>query len=92
MHYFYVRISFVILFSAVLEKLLYGTLAFGALFTFTEPFSRLLGDVAGRFWGWDPKENGAARDSLEYDCVSSALAVDFSRVCDFWGDGLILML
>jgi ABC-type transport system involved in cytochrome c biogenesis permease subunit len=45
----------------VLEKLLYGTLAFGALFTFTGTlFGGFWADVAwGRFWGWDPKENGA---------------------------------
>jgi len=44
-----------------LEKILYGALAFGALFTFLGTiFGGFWADVAwGRFWGWDPKENGA---------------------------------
>ena len=48
-----------VLFS--LEKILYGSLAFGALFTFLGTiFGGFWADVAwGRFWGWDPKENGA---------------------------------
>jgi len=48
-----------VLFS--LEKILYGALAFGALFTFLGTiFGGFWADVAwGRFWGWDPKENGA---------------------------------
>lgn len=42
-------------------RLVYGTQAFGLLFTFT---GTILGGIWadqswGRFWGWDPKENGA---------------------------------
>lgn len=44
-----------------LRNLLYGTLGFGLLFTFV---GTVLGGIWadqswGRFWGWDPKENGA---------------------------------
>ena len=44
-----------------LYRAIYGTLAFGLLFTF---IGTVLGGVWadqswGRFWGWDPKENGA---------------------------------
>ncbi|MBN8217522.1 MAG: cytochrome c biogenesis protein CcsA [Spirochaetes bacterium] len=47
--------------AAQTAKLVYGTQAFGLLFTFT---GTILGGVWadqswGRFWGWDPKENGA---------------------------------
>ena len=42
-------------------KVIYGTLAFGFIFVFT---GTVLGGIWadqswGRFWGWDPKENGA---------------------------------
>ncbi len=49
------------IFRGALEKILYGSLAFGALFTFLGTiFGGFWADVAwGRFWGWDPKENGA---------------------------------
>lgn len=44
-----------------LSKLIYGTCAFALLFSFT---GTMLGGIWadqswGRFWGWDPKENGA---------------------------------
>jgi ABC-type transport system involved in cytochrome c biogenesis permease subunit len=44
-----------------LSRMVYGTLCFGILFSF---FGTVLGglwadDSWGRFWGWDPKENGA---------------------------------
>ncbi|HLQ43442.1 MAG TPA: cytochrome c biogenesis protein CcsA, partial [Planctomycetaceae bacterium] len=44
-----------------LARMVYGTLCFGILFSF---FGTVLGglwadDSWGRFWGWDPKENGA---------------------------------
>jgi ABC-type transport system involved in cytochrome c biogenesis permease subunit len=42
-------------------RTVYGTLAFGLIFSF---FGTMLGGIWadqswGRFWGWDPKENGA---------------------------------
>ncbi|MFT5122624.1 MAG: ABC-type transport system involved in cytochrome c biogenesis permease subunit [Kiritimatiellia bacterium] len=42
-------------------RAVYGTLAFGLIFSF---FGTMLGGIWadqswGRFWGWDPKENGA---------------------------------
>jgi len=48
-------------FSQVLVKLVYGITAFALLLSF---FGTVLGglwgdDSWGRFWGWDPKENGA---------------------------------
>jgi ABC-type transport system involved in cytochrome c biogenesis permease subunit len=44
-----------------LTRMIYGTLCFAILFSF---FGTVLGglwadDSWGRFWGWDPKENGA---------------------------------
>ncbi len=44
-----------------IERMLYGSLGFGLLFAF---FGTMLGGIWadqswGRFWGWDPKENGA---------------------------------
>ena len=44
-----------------ITKAIYGTLAFGFVFVFT---GTVLGGIWadqswGRFWGWDPKENGA---------------------------------
>ena len=44
-----------------LTRMIYGTLCFGILFSF---IGTVLGglwadDSWGRFWGWDPKENGA---------------------------------
>ncbi|HLP42769.1 MAG TPA: cytochrome c biogenesis protein CcsA [Fibrobacteria bacterium] len=44
-----------------ISKMIYGTLCFGLLFSF---IGTVLGGVWadqswGRFWGWDPKENGA---------------------------------
>jgi ABC-type transport system involved in cytochrome c biogenesis permease subunit len=44
-----------------LARMTYGTICFGLLFSF---FGTVLGglwadDSWGRFWGWDPKENGA---------------------------------
>jgi ABC-type transport system involved in cytochrome c biogenesis permease subunit len=44
-----------------LGRMIYGTLCFATLFSF---FGTVLGglwadDSWGRFWGWDPKENGA---------------------------------
>ena len=44
-----------------LARMIYGTLCFALLFSF---FGTVLGglwadDSWGRFWGWDPKENGA---------------------------------
>jgi ABC-type transport system involved in cytochrome c biogenesis permease subunit len=44
-----------------LGKMIYGTLCFGLLFSF---IGTVLGGIWadqswGRFWGWDPKENGA---------------------------------
>ncbi len=48
--------------SAVgLERLIYGTICFATLFSFV---GTVLGGIWadqswGRFWGWDPKENGA---------------------------------
>ncbi len=46
---------------AVLSRMIYGTLCFALFFSF---FGTVLGglwadDSWGRFWGWDPKENGA---------------------------------
>jgi len=43
------------------QKMIYGTLGFGLLFSF---IGTVLGGIWadqswGRFWGWDPKENGA---------------------------------
>jgi ABC-type transport system involved in cytochrome c biogenesis permease subunit len=45
----------------VLSKMVYGIVCFGTLFSFT---GTVLGGIWadqswGRFWGWDPKENGA---------------------------------
>jgi ABC-type transport system involved in cytochrome c biogenesis permease subunit len=45
----------------VLTRMIYGTLCFGIIFSFV---GTVLGglwadDSWGRFWGWDPKENGA---------------------------------
>ena len=47
--------------TALLGKVVYGTLCFALLFSFV---GTVLGglwadDSWGRFWGWDPKENGA---------------------------------
>jgi ABC-type transport system involved in cytochrome c biogenesis permease subunit len=47
--------------SRVLAKMVYGIVCFAALFSFT---GTVLGGIWadqswGRFWGWDPKENGA---------------------------------
>lgn len=44
-----------------IDRMVYGTLAFGLLFSF---IGTVLGGIWadqswGRFWGWDPKENGA---------------------------------
>ncbi len=44
-----------------IERMLYGSMGFGLLFAF---FGTMLGGIWadqswGRFWGWDPKENGA---------------------------------
>ncbi|MCB4757521.1 MAG: cytochrome c biogenesis protein CcsA, partial [Elusimicrobia bacterium] len=44
-----------------LERMVYGTVCFGLLFSF---MGTVLGGIWadqswGRFWGWDPKENGA---------------------------------
>jgi ABC-type transport system involved in cytochrome c biogenesis permease subunit len=44
-----------------IQKMLYGTLGFGLIFSF---IGTVLGGIWadqswGRFWGWDPKENGA---------------------------------
>ena len=44
-----------------LTRMIYGTLCFGIIFSFV---GTVLGglwadDSWGRFWGWDPKENGA---------------------------------
>jgi ABC-type transport system involved in cytochrome c biogenesis permease subunit len=44
-----------------ISKMIYGTLCFGLLFSF---IGTVLGGIWadqswGRFWGWDPKENGA---------------------------------
>ena len=48
-------------FSKVLARLIYGSVCFALLFSFV---GTVLGglwadDSWGRFWGWDPKENGA---------------------------------
>jgi ABC-type transport system involved in cytochrome c biogenesis permease subunit len=45
----------------ILEKMVYGIVCFATLFSFT---GTVLGGIWadqswGRFWGWDPKENGA---------------------------------
>ena len=45
----------------ILEKMVYGIICFATLFSFT---GTVLGGIWadqswGRFWGWDPKENGA---------------------------------
>ncbi len=47
--------------SKEIEAMVYGVLCFGLLFSF---FGTVLGGIWadqswGRFWGWDPKENGA---------------------------------
>ena len=47
--------------SKVLAKMVYGIICFAALFSFV---GTILGGIWadqswGRFWGWDPKENGA---------------------------------
>lgn len=44
-----------------LPRMIYGTLCFGILFSFVGTvLGGLWGDNSwGRFWGWDPKENGA---------------------------------
>jgi ABC-type transport system involved in cytochrome c biogenesis permease subunit len=47
--------------AAVLERLIYGIICFATLFSFV---GTILGGIWadqswGRFWGWDPKENGA---------------------------------
>ncbi|MDB5334631.1 MAG: cytochrome c assembly protein [Planctomycetaceae bacterium] len=44
-----------------INRMMYGTLCFGMLFSFFGTvLGGLWGDVSwGRFWGWDPKENGA---------------------------------
>ncbi|MES2792683.1 MAG: cytochrome c biogenesis protein CcsA [Planctomycetota bacterium] len=44
-----------------ISRMMYGTLCFGMLFSFFGTvLGGLWGDVSwGRFWGWDPKENGA---------------------------------
>lgn len=44
-----------------IQKMIYGTLGFGLIFSF---IGTVLGGIWadqswGRFWGWDPKENGA---------------------------------
>lgn len=44
-----------------IDRMIYGTIAFGLLFSF---IGTVLGGIWadqswGRFWGWDPKENGA---------------------------------
>jgi ABC-type transport system involved in cytochrome c biogenesis permease subunit len=47
--------------SRVLTRMIYGTLCFAILFSFVGTvLGGLWGDDSwGRFWGWDPKENGA---------------------------------
>jgi ABC-type transport system involved in cytochrome c biogenesis permease subunit len=47
--------------AAALGKMIYGVVCFGTLFSFV---GTILGGIWadqswGRFWGWDPKENGA---------------------------------
>jgi hypothetical protein len=44
-----------------LSRMIYGTLCFAILFSFvgTVPGGLWADDSWGRFWGWDPKENGA---------------------------------
>ncbi len=47
--------------SKILARMIYGTVCFAMFFSF---FGTVLGglwadDSWGRFWGWDPKENGA---------------------------------
>lgn len=47
--------------SATLERMVYGVICFATLFSFV---GTVLGGIWadqswGRFWGWDPKENGA---------------------------------
>ena len=49
-------------FSKTLARMIYGATCFGILFSFV---GTILGGIWadqswGRFWGWDPKENGAA--------------------------------
>ena len=47
--------------TLAIEKAVYGLLAFGLVFTVVGTiFGGMWADQAwGRFWGWDPKENGA---------------------------------
>jgi ABC-type transport system involved in cytochrome c biogenesis permease subunit len=47
--------------AAALSKMLYGVICFGMFLTFTGTvLGGIWGDQSwGRFWGWDPKENGA---------------------------------
>jgi ABC-type transport system involved in cytochrome c biogenesis permease subunit len=47
--------------GAMLSRMIYGSVCFALFFSF---FGTVLGglwadDSWGRFWGWDPKENGA---------------------------------
>ncbi|MEM9187273.1 MAG: cytochrome c biogenesis protein CcsA [Planctomycetota bacterium] len=48
-------------FEKTLARLIYGTVCFGLFFSFVGTvLGGLWGDNSwGRFWGWDPKENGA---------------------------------
>lgn len=55
------RVDFPVLLRRDLTKMVYGVTCFGLLFSFV---GTMLGGVWadqswGRFWGWDPKENGA---------------------------------
>lgn len=61
-------------FYADLAKIIYGVLCFGLLFA---TIGTILGgvwanDSWGRFWGWDPKENGALMLVLGYILIAHA--------------------
>jgi ABC-type transport system involved in cytochrome c biogenesis permease subunit len=63
------------------SRVVYGTLAFGLVFTFV---GTVLGGIWadqswGRFWGWDPKENGALLIVLWTSIVLHARLGDLIR-------------
>ena len=57
-----------------IQRMVYGTICFALLFSFT---GTVLGGIWadqswGRFWGWDPKENGAAMLVLAHALILHA--------------------
>jgi ABC-type transport system involved in cytochrome c biogenesis permease subunit len=93
-------------FCSVVSRVIYGVLCFGLVFAIV---GTILGgvwanDSWGRFWGWDPKENGALMLVLVYLAIAharmggyireiglaiSSLIVGITVMWAFWGVNLL---